>query len=294
MDKKPLIWVSILVVFLLIIASMDCLVSANPILNHSVTIEITGQNLQQHYTINVSETELQKIKKVFIDVSVGLESASSPEDKLQVYWNSICRLHDLGVLGNLSCEETYRIATCWYRPSTEISKLHHWRDSNTTNAFCLISGRVNYSISSNRVSNLVNRFCWDYLAYLQPFGHTLLLFLLSGAVLFISTITVGFLGALLQHIVERNPIAIGNLIGIGAYLNHSKAGWVKTYGFLGKKNWDGNLTGALPGYIHLWPVYYYQAMWGFCGIKIEFDNSWVGYDASYLGSALVVGINEMT
>ena len=292
MDKKPLIWVSILVVFLLIIASMDCLVSANPILNHSVTIEITGQNLQQQYTINVSETELQKIKKVFTDVSFGLESASSPEGKLRVYWNSICRLHDLGVLANLSCEEAYRLATHWYRPSTELSKLQPWQDSNNTNAFCLVSGRVNYSISSNRVSNLVNRFCWDYLAYLEPFGHTLLLFLLSWAVLFISNIAVGFLGASLQHIVERNPIAIGNLIGIGAYLNHSKAGWIKTDGFLGTKNWDGNLTGALQGYIHLWPIYYYQAMWGFSGIKIEFDTSWVGYDASYLGSALLVGINE--
>ena len=292
MDKKPLIVVSICVVILLLIASMNCTVSADQIRNHSVTIEITGQNTQQQRTINVSDTELQDIKDVFAEVSVLLASASSPEDKLQVYWNAICRLHDSGVLGDLSCEDAYRIVTRWYRPSISLPNHHPLKDSNNTNAFCLVSGRVNYSISSNRVSNFVNRFC-DYLAYLQPFGHTLLLFLLSWAVLFISNIAVVFLGAFLQHIVERNPIAIGNLIGIGAYLNHSKAGWIKTDGFLGTKNWDGNLTGALPGYIHLWPIYYYQAMRGFCGIKLRFDNSWVGYDASYLGSALVVGINEM-
>lgn len=291
MDKKPLIGISILIVVLLLIASMNCTVSADQIRNHTVTIEITGQNLQQQHTIKVSEIELQKIKKVFKDVSFEIESSSSPEGKLRIYWNAICRLHNLGVLGDLSCEDAYRIATRWYRPSIKLSNHHPLKDSNNTNAFCFVSGRVNYSISSNRVSNLVNRFS-DYLTYLHPFGPTLLLFLLSWAVIFMSQITVVFLGAFLQHIVERNPIAIGNLIGIGAYLNHSKAGWIKTDGFLGTKNWDGNLTGALPGYIHLWPIYYYQAMWGFSGIKIEFDNSWVGYDASYLGSALLVGINE--
>jgi len=299
MDKKPLIVVSILVVVLLIIASMDCLVSANPILNHSVTIEITGQNLQQQYTINVSETELQKIKKVFIDVSVELESASSSDEKLQVYWNAVSRLHNLGVLGNLSCEEAYRLATRWYRPSTELLKLQPLQDSNNTNALCLISSRVNYSMPSNRISNFVNRyddFTWflgfDILSDLL-FNHNYLLFLLLGFPWLISMSITGFLGAFLQHIVERNPIAVGNIIGIGAYSYKTKAGWIKTDGLYGSRNWNGNLSGALPGFILDGPIDFYQAIWGFCGIKILYDNSWVGYDASYLGSALVVGINEM-
>ena len=162
MDKKPLIVVSICVVILFLTASMNCTVSADQIRNHSVTIEITGQNTQQQRTINVSDTELQDIKDVFAEVSVLLASASSPEDKLQVYWNAICRLHDSGVLGDLSCEDAYRIVTRWYRPSISLPNHHPLKDSNNTNAFCLVSGRVNYSISSNRVSNFVNRFC-DYL-----------------------------------------------------------------------------------------------------------------------------------
>ncbi len=288
MDKKPLIVVSILSVVLLLITSMDCMVSANPILNHSVTIEITGQNIQHQRTINVSGEVLQEIKQVFADVSVNLEFASSPEEKLLAYWNACQSLYDLGVLGSLSCEDAYRLVTRWYRPSKTLSLLHPLQESNNTNTYCLVSGRVDYSISSNRASNLMNRFTWDYLARLWP-GSSIPLII---AIVILMLVT-GSIGSFLQFVVERNPLAFGNLIGIGAYDNYAKEGWIKTSGLYGTKNWDGNLIGGLPGYIHLWPVYYYQAMWGFFGIKIRYDSSWVGYNASYLGSALVVGINDI-
>jgi hypothetical protein len=287
MDKKPLIGVSICAVILILISSMDGSVSAVQIRNHSVTIEITGQNIQKQNTINVSDMDLQKIKQVFTNVSMNLESASSPEEKLQVYWDAICRLYDLGVLGSLSCEEAYRLATVWYRPSTSLLKHHLMIDTNNTNTFCLVSGRVNYSLPTNKISNYVNTFCWVFFPFPPP-HDTLLSFILYWTI-FIST---GALGSILQFIVERNPIAVGNLIGIGAYGYKAKAGWIKTDGLYGTKNWNGNLNGALPGYIWDGWIYFYQAISGFCGIKILIDNSWVGYDASYMGSALVVRINE--
>ncbi len=288
MDKKPPILVSICAVVLLLITSMHCMVSAEQIRNHSVTIEIAGQNTQQQKTINISDADLQKIQQVFADVSINLESASSPEDKRQVYWNAVCRLHGLGVLGSLSCEDAYRLATRWYRPSTSLSKFQPLKDSNNTNTLCLVAGRVNYSMPTNRISNFVNTFCWVYLANLWPHSQTPLILI----VLIISMMVIGAFGSILHYIVRNNPIAVGNLIGIGAYGYEAKAGWIKTTGLLGTKNWDGNLNGALPGYIWDGFIYYYQAMWGFCGIKIRYDNSWIGYDELYLGSALLVGINE--
>jgi hypothetical protein len=290
MEKKPWIGISILAMILLLTASMNCTVSADQIQNHVVRIEITGQNRQQQQTMTVSETKLQTIKQVFTDVSVDLTSASSPEEKLQVYWDAICRFHDLGVLGNLSCEEAYRLATRWYRPSTSLQNHHPLKDSNNTNSFCLVSGRVNYSMPSSRISNFLEMLCW---VYWGPIFHSHkflpLLFLALDLVVFF--ITAGF-SSLLHSIVRRNPIAFGNIIGIGAYGYDAKAGWINTDGLYGTKNWDGNLNGALSGYIWDGFIYYYQAISGFCGIKILIDNSWVGYDASYLGSALVVGINE--
>jgi len=298
-DKKSLIGISILVVVFLFLTSMNCIVTADQTRNHSVTIEITGQNTQQQNTINVSDTDLQKIKQVFADVSINLESATSPEDKLQVYWNAIYRLHALGVLGGFSCEEAYQLATRWYRPSTTLSKLHLLQDSNNTNALCLVAGRMNYSISSNRISNFMLG-CSYYLFFsgiemlLNLTNNSqLLLFILILALWLTPALVSGYLGGFLQFVVQRNPIAIGNLVGIGTYKNNTKAGWVKTTGYLGIKNWDGELYGALPGYLYLLPDIFYQAMWGFCGIKILYDNTWAGYDASYLGSALVVGINEI-
>lgn len=286
MDKKPLIVVSILAVVLLLITSMDCTVSADQIRNHSMTIEIIGQNIQPQRTIMVSDIELLEIEQVFTDVSEDLASVSSPEDKLQVYWNAIYRLHDLGVLGNLSCEDAYQLATRWYRPSISLPNQHSLRGSNNTNSFCLISGRVNYSMPSNRFSNFLEMLLWVYLPVIPNFSSLLLFILYMGVFM----VTAAF-SSFLQHMIRVSPIALGNIIGIGAYGYTAKPGWIKTDGLYGTKNWNGNLNGALPGYIWNGFIYYYQAISGFCGIKILNDNSWVGYDASYLGSALLVGIN---
>lgn len=295
MDKKPLIGVSICTVILLLITSMHCTVSADQIRNHPVTIEITGQNTQQQRTINVSDTDLQKIQQVFTDVSINLESASSPKDKRQVYWNAVCRLHDLGVFGSLSCEDAYRLATRWYRPSTSLSKFQPLKDSNNTNTFCLVTSRVNYSTPTNRISNYLN-FLSDYIFYhgleSNPNINKFWLSIFILGIWITSVFITMGLATLIQRIVEISPIAIGNLVGIGVYGYSAQAGWIKTDGRLGTKNWDGNLYGALPGYVHDWPIYFYQAMWGFCRIKIQYENTWNGYDASYLGSALIVGINE--
>src|SRR4030042_3005932 len=240
--KKPLIMVSICAVVLLLIASIDCTVSADQIRNHSLTIEITGQNTQQQKTIAVSDTELLKIQQVFVDASVNLESASSPEDKLQVYWDAICRLHDLGVLGGLSCEDAYRIATRWYRPSISLPNHHPLKDSNNTNALCLVSGRVNYSMPSNRISNFLEMLCWVY--FPSPHPHEVLPMLSFILYLVVFSITAAF-SSILNFIVRKNPIAFGNIIGIGAYGYKAKAGWIKTDGLYGTKNWNGNLNGAL-------------------------------------------------
>jgi len=66
---------------------------------------------------------------------------------------------------------------------------------------------------------------------------------------------------------------------------------VHTLGLFGNKNWSGELLGNLPGYFpYDLIIITYQAIWGFCGIKVWLNED--GSEKSYLGSALFVGLDK--
>ena len=289
-------------VVLLLIASIGPSVCAGQDNLRSLTVEISGQDIQRRSTINVSETDFQKIKNIFSDVSAKLYTAHSPKEIRQVYWDAVCQLHGLGLLGNLSCEEAFQLVTRWYRPSTALSGFKSIPSSPNQNTFCLVSGRANVSVPTNRIANGLTRFGWNFLfergfdigyALYQKYPWIIVLV----PIWMLSSVLIVSLGVYLQKLVEINPVSAASLVGIGLWgsqKNYTGPGWVKTSGLLGVKQWEGNLSGILPGYVELNPpFYFFSAMYGFSGIKIILDSSWYKWETSYLGSAVVVGVKEL-
>jgi hypothetical protein len=119
--------------------------------------------------------------------------------------------------------------------------------------------------------------------------------ILIGLLLMGGGISTYILGNTLSYRADVMPIAIGDIFGIGYSFGGGHPeyaqGYIHTVGLLGNKNWTGQILGDLPG---IFPyglvVNLYQGIWGFTGIKIWMNED--GSEKSYLGSALLVGIQE--
>lgn len=263
-----------------------------------LTVEIDSPKGMQRKDMTVSETDVQKIKQLFAQLNSQLDKVSSEKEKLLIFQDAVRQLACLGVLGDLSIEQAQKLVTQWYRPSVSSEKLGSYLINN--NAFCLVSGRTNKTFCTHRYTNWIEYsgalfyFIGGSFSY-GLYGHPFILLLL----LISMALGLGLynLGDALATRADMNPFAVADVFGMGYTDGNEKdiwyaQGWVKTIGLLGSKTWEGELVGNLPGMKILKSLFVevFPAVWGFSGIKIWINED--GSEKSYLGSAILVGLNQ--
>jgi hypothetical protein len=277
--------------------------------DHRLTVEICDPQGVEQKSIPASDMDLQKIEQIFATINARLDKATNDQEKLQVFNDAVKQLAVFGVFGNLSIEQAQRLVTRWYEPTLGKNAQKPSSYLINKNAFCLVSGRTNLTLTSHRFTT------WFMIAgYLLLFGgmaigsaiysqfpelqDLLLLFALPWFALSLGLIGVG---SILSVRADLNRLAVADVFGIGYRERGNPTityapGWVKTIGLLGNKTWDGELVGNLPGMKipldNFFTFQTYPAVWGFSGIKIWLNED--GSEKSYLGSAILVGLNQKT
>ncbi len=231
-----------------------------------------------------------------------MEGTIPEEKKLAICYNAVKEFSRYGLFGNLSIEQAYKLVTRWYKPSYTDNGGKQPSYLVNKNAFCLVNGRTNYTYSTHRYTNWMiafgNILYWKGfevgLALLEKYPF--IIFLVPFWFIFsLGSIILGFA---LSARADMNPLAILDVFGIGCYSafdkkNYSALGWIQTFGALGLKTWEGNISGNLPGwtipYDPFFNVLVYPAVWGFSGIKLWLNED--GSEKSYFGSAIAIGID---
>ena len=265
-----------------------------------LTVEIDSMTGVQRKNVTVSDPDVQKVKQLFAQMNAQLDTVTSEREKLLIFQDAVRQLARLGVLGDLSVEQAQRLVTQWYRPCSSMYSEKLGTYLVNKNTFCLVSGRTNYTFSTHRFTTWMEYggallfFIGGSLSY-GLYGHPFF------ALLLLSWMALGFgmylLGDALATRADMNPFALADVFGIRFVESDNPdiryaPGWVKTIGLLGSKTWEGELVGTLPDMkIHNGPyVEVFPAVWGFSGIKIGLNED--GSEKSYLGSAILVGLDE--
>jgi hypothetical protein len=296
--------ISIILVGVIVGATLNHSIATSNIQRH-ITIELSSLDDTQCINMTVSEADAREIKEILDGVDGRLQNATNTEEKYQVYISTVSQLYQYGVFGNLTLLQAQQLVTYWYQVG-----LHYHKDANeqysiNKNALCLVSGHTGYTYTGHRFTNwmlaggwimLVIGFTLFWPPYNPPYTvkgsfHPLLGLLLAA----IGIVTFSF-GTALAYRGDMTPIAIIDIFGIGFYYGTPNdvwyaPGWVHTLGVFGNKNWSGEIKGNLPGtFPYSLIIITYQAIWGFCGIKVWLNED--GSEKSYLGSALLVGLDK--
>jgi hypothetical protein len=230
-----------------------------------------------------------------------LDEVETREEAEIIFKEAVVELDKYGLLPEgITIEQAQRLVTKDYRKVNELKVVEkilskYKQRSENINLFCLVVGRTNYTWATNWVATGI-LLCADilislYLSGEMPFTLFELIFL---SFCLINGILLIYLVTALQVITNLNPLAMANIIGIGAEHGYNGKGWVKTVGMQGVVNWEGELVGKLPGTIVTLnpPFYYYPAIGGFYGIKIMWGEGDWNFEKTYIGSAVIVGLGE--
>jgi hypothetical protein len=270
-------------------------------------VEIDDINGSKQMNITVPETSVQTIQQLFAEFNSRLNRATTEQEQKLIVHNTVKQLHDLGVLGNLTIEQAQRLILRWYKPYSPrySEKLNAYLIKR--NMFCLVSGRTNFTYSFHRISNwleyggealfMTGAEIGAILYLTEPSLDSILLLLLPFWI--ILTLGPALLGQALAIRADVNKLALLDEICIGYDYGENSPiyyaqGWMNTQGLLGNKTWNGELLGNLPGlkFQDEYADFYYPAVWGFSGIKIWLNED--GTEKSYLGSAILVGLDQKT
>jgi hypothetical protein len=282
----------------LLIAAVNPAISAAPN-TQQVTIELSSNERTERKTLFLSPSDADTVRGILDGVDEKLEKVSTDDEKYEVFISTVNELYPYGVFGNLTQSQAKHLVTCWYRarilPSTTTI-------TENRNAFCLVNGHTDLTLTSHRIYSwmqiagaamlmlgIIIGISFPYSPTPGPLRMLIGLLLMGGG------ISSYILGNTLSYRTDVMPIAIGDIFGIGYSFGGGSPeyaqGYIHTVGLLGDKNWTGQILGDLPG---IFPyglvVNLYQGIWGFTGIKIWMNED--GSEKSYLGSALLVGIQE--
>ncbi|DAC72106.1 MAG TPA: hypothetical protein DSN98_06875 [Thermoplasmata archaeon] len=283
---------------LLFIAAVNPAISAKKN-TQQVTIELSTNEGTEQKILSLSTSDADTVRCILDGIDEELDKVSTDDEKYEVFISTVTELYPYGVFGNLTLPQAKQLVTCWYHagilhPTSSILE--------NRNAFCLVAGHTDLTLTSHRI------YSWMQVAGAAmlmlgiligvPFPYVPTpgpLRILIGLLLIGGGISSYILGNTLSYRTDVMPIAIGDIFGIGySFGGHSPdyaQGYIHTVGLLGNKNWTGQILGDLPG---IFPyglvVNFYQGIWGFTGIKIWMNED--GSEKSYLGSALLVGIQE--
>ena len=275
-----------------------------------VTTQACGIKGFGNTTVKLTREQYQNLEQYLIDFRARLNQTTTREEAVPIFKEAVVELNKYGLLPKgMSVEQSQRLVTGQYqnknmmRVQAKLLHNHLLTLDNNSNYLCLVSGQVNNSCSIFPLINVLSYLTSFFVAFSA--GIALLLWLLLKNPLFIIVIIPSMV---LQYIIiacwelsNKAPLAILNVVGIGEYWEnypghgyHESNGWLKSFGLLGKKEWNGGLYGRLSS---LWmPINEFLTMFmlpgmiGFSGIKITSGE--YNENKFYLGSALAIGISS--
>lgn len=290
------------IIILIVTVSWCPTLAAEQERRHAMTVEICDQGHSEQHTVMVSEDVAAEIMTLFAQISGALDAARSTQEKLEVYRSAIDSMDAFNLLNGLSVEQAYHMVTRWYRPpnariNTTFSLL------NNRNAFCLVTGRTNLTFTTHRFASWFFIGGWALFEIGLEIGLNLYdkypIIVIFAPLWILTVLGVTSLGSAFAHRADMNSLAVADEVGIGFQLDINSditygSGWLKTVGLLGIRMWEGDLAGDLPGTAIPDNLYSWSppAIWGFSGIKLWLNDD--GSEKSYLGSAILVGLNEKT
>lgn len=262
----------------------------------NLTVELSSLESNKSTTLALTESDFQNIKEILENADGKLRKAISNEEQYQVYTTAVNQLYQYGVFGNLTLTQAQRLVTYWYRTSSHIQTNTAVQSPVNRNVFCLVYGHTGFTYTGHRFTSWLQLGGWSLVTIGLMFGEPYVITpgVLFGLLLIVIGIAGISLGTALASRADVTPIAVGDIFGVGSAQTHEDEyaqGWVHTLGFLGNKNWSGELKGNLPGqFLFDLSIITYPAIWGFCGIKIWLNED--GSEKSYLGSAILVGLDQ--
>ena len=248
-----------------------------------LTAEFHGLDKTSSHKIIVTKENSDKLDSLFDEFRFKLNESNSIEETIIVYEWAIEELDKLGLLGDLSVDDAKRLVTggFYYNEFIELFNRYHNAEVELENLnfLCLIAGETTETYFTGPISSLVAR-----IGYILFFLMELDLSDIIGIVLLLSISIL-----MLRPITNIFPLAFYNTITfgweglLGKY--YASSGWVRTFGLLGIKNWEGRIIGRfIP--IDLWDFSHYTGVIGFTGLHIR-DESRV---IKYFGFATAVNI----
>jgi hypothetical protein len=263
MKRKP-VWyktfvVGVIVLFIgVAIQPAIAEVSFEP--NNSELVETTitickFSGIKEH-TLMLTQKQADELDSFLNDFKFKLDNALNESETINVYDDMIISLDELGLLPDyLTVDEAQQLVT-GRNHLLSGNKLPSKLFDNS-NFFCLVSGEANESASFLRLFRIPVRI---------------------GGIIYFGTHT------------EFHPIS-GEIMSFPA-IEHS-TGWIKTYGILGHKEWNGDFYGGIFNIVISvvaleFFTYGHVGVVGFTGILI--DKFW---DVSFIGFAPWVKIKEV-
>ena len=268
-----------------------------------VTTRACGIKGYGNTTVKLTREQYQNLESYLVDFRARLNQTSTREEAIPIFKDAVSELDKYGLLPKGMSIKTAQKLVISQLVNKRINTKDSSNENNNNNYFCLIAGHMNNTFCVHRTNLWIYRFdyfvrkIFDFLMGISPYRFPLLftlLFVVYQAIdLPIYAVAVWFP----HFIVDKNPIALFNIFGVGIYAWRDNVtiyagGWANSYGLLGNKAWNGSLIGNLHDqWVVLDDYFYlmYPGIVGFNGIKIGLDDD--NCEKFFLGSALAVGFD---
>jgi len=261
-----------------------------------VTVQACGIQGYNETTVKLTREQHQNLEEYLVEFRAKLNQTTSREEAVPLFKDAVVELDKYGLLPKgMSVELAQRVVTGghFYEKCIQIfGRLFNKNQYNSnSNLFCLVAGETDATVFSRHF------YIWLTVGSILSMWKFWNDYTLLGMILFIIVGNFVILSILLQNFINKNPLALCDVVCIGVYdpfekITYYASGWLKSFGVLGIKSWDEYIRGnfhALPLIYGL--IYFlYQAIWGFTGLKILLDEN--SLKQSYFGFALALSIDD--
>ena len=246
-----------------------------------VTTQVCGIQRYRDATVKLTRQQYNDLEQYLVEFRARLNQTSTRDEAVPIFKEAVVELYNYGLLpSGMSAKQAQRVVIGQFNgnnTSNLFSKLFYLSNLSQYNFFSLVSGNVSEAPFLSPIllslSNILfyNPFLIDndFLFYLG------LILLLTSAILIIGNFYI------------NNVLSIPTSIFKNIYMDDECTGWVQTFGLLGRKRYEGTLNGLISDKHNTLEA----GIIGFTGIKIHNGKSI--YDYFFLGSALMVGIDDL-
>lgn len=290
--KKKILLGSIIAITIIVLASFSSVVGKVASDEELVELDVELCGLGKKHTVQLTQQEADEVELLFTDIEKRLSEVETREEAEEIFKEAIVELDKYGLLGGLSVRQAQRLIIRNYKP---LKGLNLKLPDENSNFLCLIAGDSGYSGFFS----------------LPSFIRTTIAFLIINGILYLPTIF-----PLLESIIEkleidwrwfwgytvidaiilRWPWHIGGLVSFGRFIMDWTGGveeipangWVRTFGLMGMKTWEGEFYGQIARFPALLGSGFFSGTYGFIGVKIHGEQTEFG--SKFLGSALWVKI----